>query len=1123
MDKNQQLKQINAEASVVASAQELSKKRVITAARKEQNRLAQRAYRKRQKEQKKAQNQSVISGPHRLEPRRDNLETLRTPIPTSRSGCEIGFRNSHPIPPFHSPPTQSKGQTASNSDVEGLPTRAMQPTLHGSPCSPAHQVDSVAASVATHTDVAMTIPNEPTIPSSGLMDTALGVRGGLEDDSTAVFRACVSNAICIGIDLAELMYCERPCMSPFYRPTVQMNEDPAALITASSHDSLPVSLRPTLAQILVPHHASLDLIPLPRLRERAILMCAALPHIFSLWEMKLDIYTRNALICHGSDSSSESISQPWDTRSWQAAPWFLSKWKMVIDTDEVKTSLSIPGIPGLWIRASPTDGQDLAGFTDKHIRHVIEKFAEWGEIHGPIYSLMLGSNPLVMVQSQEIAKELLDKRGLNYSSRPALYILSDLASRGLRQVAMKYNVTWRQIHRVNHKTLNMTAARAYGPYQILESRQMLIDMLESPDQYEKHIQRYSNSVACQMVYGFRTTSWSDPKLQSVVSIFFEICDLAVSIPARLMDCYPILQKIPRRLMPVCRKALDLDRRCISVFLSRWLEVKKGVLDGAAMPCFCKSLVDTQATEGFSEELASYIAGDIVEAASSTTSDELLGFLMAMVTHPDVQQCAQREIDAVIGQDRIPRLEDMASLPYVRGCVRETLQWMPTTALLVPHSPLKDDVYQDHVIPSGASVVVNVWALNMDPKNWPNPHAFDPLRFKEEIRSEYGIATSSDPIRPRHNYVFGAGRRLCQGIHIAEQSLFLAIACLIWAFDITTPDPSSIDTEDLRGGLAEWQQQKLDFLDPSTEQWARVPDGVPLNNDLGGTIMAPPQVVDLADADDDDAQVIYHELQSCFARSNRWECEKLLGSGAYGAAVLVKERNADQGHARRVVLKRALGAGIDELKAEIAALKLLRGSAHFATMLASCEDLIEFANQTTPTMGLRTIFATLHGLRGPASVQEFCQNGTLDQLKEKARARGIEIPNSLLWHFYLCLVRACIGLAYPPSGAEDVTPALEVLRGEAPGDLVHGDIAGRNIVIADIDADVPEHSTIPTLKMIDLGSSRHTDNAGKGPEENLHAVAIRTREDEGPKIRDDVQRSRDSGNGHPTSQRGTEIS
>lgn len=380
---------------------------------------------------------------------------------------------------------------------------------------------------------------------------------------------------------------------------------------------------------------------------------------------------------------------------------------------------------------------------------------------------------------------------------------------------------------------------------------MLVDILNGPAEHRKHLQRYSNSVTCQMVYGFRTTSWSDPRLQNVVSIFSEVCDLAVTIPARLMDCYPILRRVPRVLLPVCRQAVDLDLRCMSVFLERWLEGKAKVRDGTAMPCFCASLVQAQAAEGFSDELASYIAGDIVEAGSSTASDELMGFLMAMVTHPDVQRQAQMDIDSIVGPDRIPTIEDMERLPYIRGCVKETLRWMPTTALLVPHSPLRDDIYGDYVIPAGSSVVLNVWALNMDPARWPNPRVFDPLRFSNERRSEYEIATSADPESLRHNYIFGAGRRLCQGIHIAERSLFLAAACLLWAFDISTPDPGAIDTEDLRGGLAmvpapfechirprdarradlvrrEWSRMQEEFLDPTTQQWSKAPDGLPLS-------------------------------------------------------------------------------------------------------------------------------------------------------------------------------------------------------------------------------------------------------------------------------------------------------
>ncbi|GAW16598.1 hypothetical protein ANO14919_060310 [Xylariales sp. No.14919] len=281
-------------------------------------------------------------------------------------------------------------------------------------------------------------------------------------------------------------------------------------------------------------------------------------------------------------------------------------------------------------------------------------------------------------------------------------------------------------------------------------------------------------------------------------------------------------------------------------------------------------------------------------------------------------------------------------------------------------------------------------------------------------------------------------------------------------------------------------------------------------------MAASHFVDLADDDDTAARAVFAELRGYFAHSKTWECERMLGSGAYGVALLVQERNARRGYARRVVLKRALDAGADELKTEIAMLKLLRGNAHFATMLASSNDLDEFSRARVGARaarglrtvfaalrgrrghrgpGLRTIFSTLRGLRGPALVQEFCPNGTLDYLKDRALKQGLELSNGVLWRFYLCLVRACVGFAYPPSGPENVVPTLEEIPpGQAPGDLIHGDIAGRNIVlkniaIGDEDADAPEHGSVPILRMIDLGSSRYTDKAGKGPEENLHAAAI----------------------------------
>lgn len=53
-----------------------------------------------------------------------------------------------------------------------------------------------------------------------------------------------------------------------------------------------------------------------------------------------------------------------------------------------------------------------------------------------MYSMMFGSSPCIIVQSPEIIKDLLEKRGSNYSSRADYYVGSELASQGLRFISM---------------------------------------------------------------------------------------------------------------------------------------------------------------------------------------------------------------------------------------------------------------------------------------------------------------------------------------------------------------------------------------------------------------------------------------------------------------------------------------------------------------------------------------------------------------------------------------------------------------------------------------------------------------------------------------------------------------
>lgn len=69
-----------------------------------------------------------------------------------------------------------------------------------------------------------------------------------------------------------------------------------------------------------------------------------------------------------------------------------------------------------------------------------------------------------------------------------------------------------------HNILNIKAAVTYVPYQDLENKFLLKGLLDSPDQFLKHIRRFTYSLSTQMIFGYRCVDFYDPKLQQLFTV-----------------------------------------------------------------------------------------------------------------------------------------------------------------------------------------------------------------------------------------------------------------------------------------------------------------------------------------------------------------------------------------------------------------------------------------------------------------------------------------------------------------------------------------------------------------------------------------------------------------------------
>jgi cytochrome P450 len=146
------------------------------------------------------------------------------------------------------------------------------------------------------------------------------------------------------------------------------------------------------------------------------------------------------------------------------------------------------------------------------------QFRKWAEEYGDIYSVMLGNQRMVVLNSPRAVKDLIDLRSNNYSSRPDMYVGQTLISGGYRLVLMQYDEGWRRARKMIHNLLNIKTAVNYIPIQELELRQMLADMVKRPNKYHDHVRRYSTSLVTSITFGWRSLAFNDPEVKQIYEV-----------------------------------------------------------------------------------------------------------------------------------------------------------------------------------------------------------------------------------------------------------------------------------------------------------------------------------------------------------------------------------------------------------------------------------------------------------------------------------------------------------------------------------------------------------------------------------------------------------------------------
>lgn len=107
-----------------------------------------------------------------------------------------------------------------------------------------------------------------------------------------------------------------------------------------------------------------------------------------------------------------------------------------------------------------------------------------------------------------------------------------------------------------------------------------------------------------------------------------------------------------------------------------------------------------------------------------------------------------------------------------------------------------DTYKNYVLPAGTIFFANTWAIHHDENEYSEPHKFNPDRW---LNNKYGTITNDTARHEAENrkltYSWGNGRRICSGQKLAENSLRIVIAKMVWLFDIDIQPGKEKDVDD----------------------------------------------------------------------------------------------------------------------------------------------------------------------------------------------------------------------------------------------------------------------------------------------------------------------------------------
>ncbi|MCU0513718.1 MAG: cytochrome P450 [Anaerolineae bacterium] len=235
--------------------------------------------------------------------------------------------------------------------------------------------------------------------------------------------------------------------------------------------------------------------------------------------------------------------------------------------------------------------------------------------------------------------------------------------------------------------------------------------------------------------------------------------------------------MPLFLPTPANQRLKRNQKIVRDFIFQIIERRRRQGPGEDLLSLLMSIIDEDTGQPMTDDqlhdeiLITFFAGH------ETTASLLTWTWYLLAQNPAVEARLYDEVTQVLA-GRAPTLEDLGRLTYTRMVLEETLRLYPPVPLLA-RDAAQDDTLAGYPIKAGTLVVTPLFLTQRHPDYWERPEAFYPEHFTPEQVEQ----------RPRYAYLpFGAGQRVCLGIHFARMEAAILLAHLAQHYRLRLAQP-----------------------------------------------------------------------------------------------------------------------------------------------------------------------------------------------------------------------------------------------------------------------------------------------------------------------------------------------